>query len=272
MDRHTNWLRRGQIGTPGIVLIVLAFVAMILIPMSCYTVDSGEKAIVFTNKAVSSVEGDGLHLKLPFFQSVKKVDIRTKKAHAPASAASSDMQRVATEVAVNYRLDPTELTEIYSRTGIEVVEDRLIFPRIQEVVKAVSAKYQADKLLSQREAVKAEIEQMLKASLMPYHVIVEAVQITNFDFSEQYNAAIEAKQQSEQLTLKSKNDLERIKVEAEQKIATAQAEAEAIRIQSEAIQKQGGAGYVQLKAIEKWDGKLPTYTGGGPIPFLQVGK
>lgn len=264
-------LTDGQIAARVIGGIIAGIIALVLIFGSFYTVDSGERALVLTWGSVSSVENDGLHFKLPFIQKRVLVDVRTRKAHAPAEAASSDLQRVTTEVALNYHLDPNKIAEIYTRSGMDV-EGTLIDPRIQEVVKAVSAKYQADKLLQQREAVKAEIESSLKLSLSPYNIVVEAVQITNFKFSEQYDAAIEAKQTAEQNAQKAKNDLERIKVEAEQKIATAQAEAEAIRIQSQAIEKQGGAGYVQLKAIEKWDGKLPTYTGNGPLPFLQVGK
>ncbi len=255
-------------------LFLIAMSLLVVGVSSCstvYTVDAGERGIVLTWGAVTKVVDDGLHVKIPYMQAVRIVDVRTRKAHAPAQAASSDMQRVGTEVALNYHLDPTKLEEIYSKTGLEI-EVTLIDPRIQEVVKAVVAKYQADKLLAQREVVKAEIEQALKVSLAPYHVLVEAVQITDFKFSEQYDAAIEAKQTAEQNAQKAKNDLERIKVEAEQKIATARAEAEAIRIQSEAIKAQGGAEYVQLKAIEKWDGKLPTYQGSGPVPFLQIGK
>lgn len=255
-------------------LIGFAAMGLFLVISGCstiYTVDAGERAIVLTWGSVTSIVDNGLHIKLPFIQKVRLVDVRTRKAHAPAQAASSDMQRVVTEVALNYHMNPDKLEEIYTKTGLDL-EGNLIDPRIQEVVKAVTAKYQADKLLLQREQVKSEIETLLKASLAPYHIIVEAVQITDFKFSEQYDAAIEAKQTAEQNAQKAKNDLERIKVEAEQKIATAQAEAEAIRIQSEAIKAQGGEGYVQLKAIEKWNGQLPTYTGAGPLPFLQVGK
>lgn len=254
----------------AIVGIVLAFLALLFIPSSCYTVDSGERAIIKTWGAVTSVESDGIHFKLPFAQTKTIVDVRTRKAHAPAAAASSDMQRVQTEVALNFHLDPNKLSEIYTKSGLGV-EEVLIDPRIQEVVKAVVAKYQADKLLSQRESVKGEIETLLKNSLAPYHIVVEAVQITDFKFSEQYDAAIEAKQTAEQNAQKAKNDLERIKIEATQKVETAKAEAEAIKIQSEAVRAQGGAEYVKLKAIEKWDGKLPTYSGGNaPMPFLSV--
>lgn len=252
--------------------IFAGLVVLIGVPMGCssvYTVDSGERAIVKTWGAVSDVVGDGMHFKVPFAQSVTKVDVRTKKAHSPAGAGSKDQQKVATEVSVNYHLNASKLKEIYTKTGLDV-EDRLIDPRIQEVVKAVVAKYTAEQLLSMREGIRNEIETALKESLSPYNIVVEAVQITNFDFSEQYNTAIEQKQVAEQNALKAKNDLERIKIEAEQKIAMAQAEAQTIRIQSEAVRAQGGKEYVSLKAIEKWDGALPTYTGSGPIPFLNL--
>jgi len=247
----------------------LIFIIIPLLFGSFFTIDSGERGIILTNGSVTSVADDGLHFKVPLIQKVVKVDVRTRKAHAPADAASADMQRVSSEVALNYHLDESKLAQIYTKSGMNV-EANLIDPRIQEVVKAVVAKYKAEYLLSQREGVKAEIELALRNSLSPYNIIVEAIQITIFKFSEQYDAAIEAKQIAEQNAQKAKNDLDRIKIEAEQKIATAQADAEAIRIQSQAIQAQGGAGYVQLKAIEKWNGQLPTYTGNGPVPFIDV--
>lgn len=262
----TNNEAKVAIGLGGLALAVLVIVVGLF--ASVYTIDAGERGIVLSWGSVSSVEDDGLHFKVPFVQTVKRVDVRTRKAEAPAQAASSDMQRVASEVSLNYRLDADKLDTIYTKTGVDI-EASLIDPRIQEVVKGVVARYQAEQLLSQRETVKSEIESALKKDLASYNIIVEAVQITNFNFSEQYDAAIEAKQTAEQNAQKAKNDLERIKVEAEQKIATAQAEAEAIRIQAEAIKAQGGAGYVQLKAIEKWDGALPTYT-GSTLPFITI--
>jgi regulator of protease activity HflC (stomatin/prohibitin superfamily) len=252
------------------VLGVAAVVAFPVLFSAVFTINSGERGIVRTFGSVTSVVEDGLHFKIPIVQSVIKVNVKTQKAHSPASAGTKDMQSVNAEVALNYHLDAERLSEIYSRFGLGV-ENNIIEPRIQEVVKAVVAKYSADQLLSQREAVKREIAQTMKASVAPYFIVVEDIQITNFKFSESFNAAIESKQTAEQSAFKAKNDLERIKIEAEQKIATARAEAEAIRIQSEAVRAQGGKEYVQMKAIEKWDGKLPTYAGGnGPLPFIEV--
>jgi len=255
-----------------VTLIVVGVVILLVLNASFYTVQSGEKALVFTWGKITKVTSEGLNFKIPFAQSVLKVDIRTLKAEAPAVAASKNMQSVHTTVTLNYHLDPDKLSVIYSKVGLDV-ETKIIAARIQEVVKAVVAKYTADELLAQREAVKSEISILLTQQVAQYNIVVESggVQITNFQFSDAFVQAIENKQIAEQNALKAKNDLDRIKVEAEQQIATARGNAEAIRIQADAIRAQGGKEYVQLKAIEKWNGSLPTYMGGnGPIPFLDV--
>lgn len=254
----------------GIVALAVLFGLPILWG-SWYTISSGEVGIVKTWGAVSSVVGDGLHFKMPIMQSVDKLDIRTRKAHSPSEAGTKDMQRITTEVSVNYHFDQNKIKEIYSSVGIENVEDKIVDPRIQEIVKAVVAKFSADALLAQRETVKGEIEVSLKKSLAEYHIVLEAVQITNFKFSEQYNQAIEQKQVSEQNAQKAQNDLARIRIESEQKIVQAKAESEAIRIQADAIKSNGGEAYVQKLAVERWDGALPTYMGGNaPMPFLNI--
>ena len=131
------------------------------------------------------------------------------------------------------------------------------------------ARFSAEELLAKRDDVKRDVEAALRNQLASYNIVVEAIQITNFQFSASFDHAIEAKQTAEQNALKAKNDLERIKIEAEQKVAMAKAEAEAIRIQADAIRAQGGTEYVQLKAIEKWDGQLPQVNGGA-TPFISL--
>ena len=253
-------------------MLFVGLVLLILITGSFYTVQSGEKALVFTWGKITNVTGEGLNFKIPVMQSILRVDIRTMKAEAPAIAASKNMQTVHTKVTVNYHLEPNQLQTIYSKVGLDV-ESKIIDSRIQEVVKAVTAKYTADELLAQRENVKSEISTLLTQQVAQYNIIVEqgGVQITNFEFSPAFVQAIEDKQIAEQNALKAKNDLDRIRVEADQQIAQARGNAEAIRIQADAIRAQGGKEYVQMKAIEKWNGVLPTYMGGnGPIPFIDV--
>lgn len=251
--------------------IISAFFALIVFTIiwgSFYTVSSGERAIVLRFGQIQEVVSDGLHFKIPYIDRIVIVDIRTQKAHAPANAGTRDLQTVTTEVALNYHLKADLLKDTYSRVGLDV-EDKVIDPRIQEIVKAVVAKFSAEELLSRREDVKIEIAAGLRSSLAAYNIEVEDIQITNFSFSHAFDAAIEAKQTAEQQALKAKNDLDRIRVEAQQKIAMAEAEARAIQIQAQAIKAQGGAAYVQLKAIEKWDGKLPQVNGGA-TPFINL--
>ena len=249
-------------------LIPLVLLLFILLWGSFFTVRSGERALVFRFGQVKTVVSDGLHFKLPLIDDLRFVDVRTQKAHSPANAGTRDLQTVTCEVSVNYHLNSESLADTYARVGLDV-ESKVIDPRIQEVVKAVVARFSAEELLKQREDVKNEIASGLRASLAPYNVNVEDIQITNFSFSHAFDAAIEAKQTAEQNALKAKNDLERIRIEAQQRVALAEAEARAIQIQAEAVKAQGGAEYVQLKAIEKWDGKLPQVSGGN-TPFINL--
>lgn len=253
-----------------IAIGAVILVGIILLWTSFYTVTSGERAIVLRFGQVQGVESDGLHFKLPMVETVKIVDVRTQKAHAPATAGTRDLQTVQTEVALNYHLNPQSLADTYSRIGLNV-EEKIIDPRIQEVVKAVIARFSAEELLAKREDVKNEIATGLRTSMTSYNITVEDIQITNFSFSRSFDAAIEAKQTAEQNALKAKNDLDRIKIEAQQKIAMAEAEAKAIQIQAQAIKEQGGAEYVQLKAIEKWNGELPQVS-GGTTPFINLNR
>jgi len=140
---------------------------------------------------------------------------------------------------------------------------------IYMVTAAVVAHFSAEELLKRRDEVRQEIAESLKASLVSYNIVMEDIQITNFKFSPSFDHAIEEKQTAEQQALKAKNDLERIKVEAEQKITLARAEALTIQIQAQAIKEQGGTEYVQLKAIEKWNGQLPQVTSGN-TPLINL--
>ncbi|MGC3981573.1 MAG: prohibitin family protein [Steroidobacteraceae bacterium] len=247
---------------------IVALIVLILLLGSFYTVKSGERALVFRFGQIKDVVADGLHFKLPLIESIRIVDVRTQKAASPANAGTRDLQSVTTEVSMNYHLDAATLSDTYARVGLEV-ENKIIDPRIQEVVKSVVARFSAEELLTKREDVKTEIAAGLRSSLTGYNIIMEDIQITNFAFSHAFDAAIEAKQTAEQNALKAKNDLERIKVEAQQKIALAEAEARTIQIQAQAIKEQGGAEYVQLKAIEKWNGELPQVSSGA-VPFINL--
>ncbi len=249
---------------------LIALIAFSIIFGSWYTIGAGERGVITTfGKASDSVKSPGLHFNVPLIQSVHKLDVQTQKYVAHAGAASKDLQTVSTETSVNYALESASVVELYVTIGKDY-EARIIQPAVQEVVKAATAQYTAEELITKRQEVKDKIDIGLKDRLSQRGIVVQEILITNFDFSASFNAAIENKVTAEQQALAAKNKLEQIKYEAEQRITQATAEAEAIRIQAQAIQAQGGAEYVQLQAISKWNGQLPQMTGINGIPFVNV--
>ena len=145
-------------------------------------------------------------------------------------------------------------------------------PAIQEAIKASTAKYTAEELITKRPLVKDSIDTSLKEKLSPYGIIAETAYITDFKFSVQFSTAIESKVTAVQLAQKAENDLRRIEIEAQQRVAQAEGEAKAISIQSQALNQNPQ--YINLQAVLKWDGILPNFLimggqeGQGSIPSL----
>ena len=241
----------------------LSFIALLLIICgfnSWFVVEPWYNWFTVTlGKVNSEVYTDGLHFKTPFITKAVKYNVQTQKLDATADASSKDLQSVGATIVVNYKYKESEVVKLYKNVGKEEkVAEKIITPAIQEVFKAVVAKYSAEQLITERSAVSKDIEENLNKRLEPYGVQIQLFNIVNFDFSKSFNDAIEAKVTAEQEALAEKNKLEKVKYESEQKIVSAEAQAKAIEIQAKAIQNQGGKEYVQLKWIEKWNWQLPT--------------
>jgi regulator of protease activity HflC (stomatin/prohibitin superfamily) len=226
-----------------------------------YTVSPWERAFTVTfGKIWDKVHKDWLHFKNPFITKVVKFDIQTQKLEAEAAASSNDMQIVSSVVVLNYAFEESAIIELYKTIGNKTtIENKIINPSVQEVIKAVTATYNAEWLISKRSEVSSDILANLKERLTDRGIIVQAFNIINFDFSQSFNEAIERKVTAEQDALAQKNKLEQVKYEAEQRITQARAEAEAIKIQAQAITQQGGSNYVSMKRVEKWNWVLPQY-------------
>lgn len=252
------------------ILIILIILLLFLNPL--VIIGAGERGVVLNFGAVQdTVLNEGLHFRVPIMQQIVKIDVRVHKSQTDAAAASKDLQDTHSTIAVNYHILPEKANWVYQNIGTQYKE-RIIDPAVQEVVKAVTAKYTAVMLITQREMVRYEIRNLLKERLIAYKIVVDDFSIVNFKFSQQFAQAIEAKQTAEQLALKAQRDLERIKIEAEQKITQARAEAEALRLQKENVTPQLvklRQIEASLKAIEKWNGTLPRVTTGA-IPFIDV--
>jgi len=256
------------------LIISVALVVFLFAFKPWVQIGAGERGIVQNFGAVQDVVLDeGIHFKIPIVQTVIPMDVKIQKIMTDAASSSSDLQDVDLSVALNYHIIPDKANLVYQTIGVEFKE-RIIDPAIQEVMIAVSAKYTAEELITKRPAVSSEMQEALTSRLLASNISVDAFSIISFSFSQTFTDAIEAKQTAEQNALKAKRDLDRIKVEAEQTIAAATAEAEALRLQKMNISPdliELRKIEANLKAIEKWNGILPQVTGAGAIPFIGVG-
>ncbi len=261
----------------AIGFLVLAVVAMVF-RGGLIVVPAGHRGIVFNKMSGIRQQalGEGFNLIIPVIEQVAYMDVRIQKDSYDSSAASKDMQVVHTKVALNYHPMPEAAPKIFQEVGVGYSE-RVIHPAVQEAVKATTARFTAEELITRREDVKKLIRELVEHQIKDRHIKVDELYITDFDFSRQFAEAIESKQIAEQQALKAKRDLDRIKIEAEQKVASAKAEAEGLRMQKEAITPQ----LIQLRqvetqklAIDKWNGVMPSVmmTGpGGGTPLLDLG-
>jgi len=248
---------------------IIVIIVLIVIFGAFGTIGAGERGILLQFGAVQeTVFGEGLYFKIPFIQHVVKVDVKIQKDEVPATASSKDLQVVTSRIALNYHLDPQSVNKVWQEVGSSY-NTRIIAPAIQEAVKATTAKFTAEELITKREQVKDEIKANLSERLLAHSMIVDEFNIIDFDFSRAFNEAIEQKVTAEQLKLKAERDLERIKIEKDQQITQAEAKAQAIQIEAQAL--RANAQVVELRWIEKWDGKTPQYWGGAS-PFIGINR
>ena len=247
-----------------IAVIAVCAILVVGVAISCFTVvQAGHTGVVLTFGAVEDTElGEGLHFKIPFIQRVVQMNNRTQKIETEGSSSSKDLQIISYVVAVNYHVNDDSSASLYQNVGTDY-GSVIIVPAIQESIKAVTAQYTAEELITKRQTVGEQIKDALSEKINQYGITVEIFNIVDFDFSEEFNAAVEAKQTAQQNALKAEQDLARIEVEAQQKITQAEAEAESIKLIQDALAKSPD--YVDYIKWSKWNGELPTVMGDSDI-------
>lgn len=257
------------------ILIIITLIVVMIIFEGYVIVEPGHRGVVVQLGAVRPIVlNEGFHLKIPFVQEIVQVEVRVQKAESEQTTSSKDLQVVNTTIAVNFRLDPDQVNKLYQEVGLNY-KDRIVDPAISESLKAVTAQYTAEELISKRSEVSYKVKETLTKKLAAYYMKLDGINITEFKFSPEFNAAIEQKQIAEQQALKATLDLQRIQIEAQQKIEQAKAEAEALKLQKAEVTPELvelRKIEAQLEAIKKWDGKLPSVNGSGAIPFINIDK
>ena len=269
-----------------ILVIVLATSAFVI-------VESGHVGVIVTLGAVQPIPlSEGFHLKKPFMDKIVQTDIRLTKAVSKSVAASKDLQTVQTQVSVQYSLTGAVAPRTYQRIGTrDVVAATVIGPAIQESVKAVTAQFTAEQLVTRRAEVKQQIQTAIESFIrvtledkdVPTALTIANVAITDFEFSDEFNKAIELKVRAEQEALQAINEKTRRVTQAEagyqeRKLAAdgeayeieAASKAKADAIAREAKALKNNPALIQLRLAEKWDGTLPRFTGGESIPLINI--
>ena len=274
-----------NIGLYTLLLIALAVAWLAF--QSAVSVNTGHIGVKTRfGKVTSDSLPAGLYFRIPFVEDINQVEVREQKMEMHTGASSADLQTIQSSIAANFRPDPTKAHLLFEEVGLEY-EQRILYPAVEETVKAVTAKYTAEELITRRTQVRDEMETMLKFRVSGNHILITKFNIVNFEFSKSFNNAIEEKQTAEQEALRATNILRRMKVEADQKIETARGAAESVKLaaqaQAEAITLMAKAeaaaqkllaevvnrDVIRLRAIEKWDGRLPKLT-GETVPFITV--
>ena len=283
MSRYQNPKVNVNFGAAKAVVIAIAVLVIIgvVVAGAVQIVDAGHRGILLHWNAVDTTVlplDEGLHFVTPFADSVVNMEVRTLKYVKSTSSASRDLQTVSTAVTVNYHAAPNSVHHLFKEVGMDY-ENRIIQPAIEEVVKQVTANYNAEELITKRPQVKSDIESEISDRLIDFNIVTEVISITDFQFSSLFAQAIESKVEAEQKAFRAENDLLRIEVEARQheaqalgiakaNIAEAQGEAEAITIINNAL--SNNPHYLEWLKTQAWDGKLPLVVGEGGTPFIQI--
>mgnify|MGYP000771538398 CR=1 FL=1 len=257
--------------SPGgkiVLTIIILVIAAVVFVSSLAIVPAGSTGVITTfGKVSENTYSEGFHLKIPLAQELVIVSNKIQVYEADASAVSKDLQTVSSKIAVNFRVKADSSASIYKNIGADY-QTVILMPAVQESMKAISAKYTAEELITERNKVGEEIKEQLSEKVTDYGIQIEKFNIVNFEFSEEFNAAIEQKQVAEQNKLKAQTEKEQKKIEAEAEAAkikiNAEAKAEAIKTEADAqaeanklLSESLSPELIDYQTIEKWDGIMP---------------
>jgi len=272
--------------------IPVLVLALVLAISSISTVPVGSTGILLTmGKVQDSALSEGVHLKIPFVQRIISIDNRVKKLELSTEAFSKDIQTVSATLAVNYRLQAEKTFSIYKSTGLSY-EANLIVPATHEVLKSVCAQYTAEELISKRAEASDKMRDELDAKLSDIGISITDFNVIDFDFSEEFIAAVESKQVAEQLKKKAATEnetaiaqaerekqvaIKQSEAEAQSMMIAAQAEADAVKLAADAeayrlqkINEQLSEKTIKNTLAERWDGKLPGVVGANTAGILNL--
>lgn len=255
-----------ELATP--VLIVVLLVVFIIICNPIAMVGVGERGVKVTlGKVAPESYGEGIHLITPFISKIKNMDVKTQKRFIETPVYTKDIQQAKISYVINYNLQPDNAYKMYRQVGMNY-EDTILMPVVEGTIKDVIGKWNAQDLVANREIATKEILTKLQKHLTDNYINVTDFQMTAINYSAVFERAIESKVTAQQEALKAKNTTVQIQEEAKQKLISAEAEAKSMTIRANALSRNRAL--VEYEAVQKWDGKLPSYMMGNSIPFINL--
>ena len=251
---NTNKL---NVSTKILIPVLIFWIIVIFLSASITTINSGEVGIrTRFGKVIDKDTKEGVNFKIPVIERIEKLNVKVQKIEVTTSSSSKDLQEVEMALAVNYRINYDSAKELYKTVGTNYT-NVILEPAIEESIKAVTSQYTAEELITQRSEVSKNCKDQLTEKVEKYGLIVNDFNITNFNFSLEFNRAIEEKQVAEQKVLTAKQELERERIEAEKKVVAAEAEKKANELKEKTLTEK----IIKEKFIEKWNGELPKVVG-----------
>lgn len=250
------------------LLALLALLIVITLFSSFYTIKSTERGVLSTFGKISpGVIDDGLHVKIPFIQTIKKVNVQQKKFDGKENSYTRDVQTSEVQYTINYELVRENVNNLIKNVGDDY-HNRIVVPFIRSAMKEAFGNFAATEIVENRDAVRREIESTLRRTLDSNYFLNIQFQLVDIDFDDDFENAIKEKQVAEQQALKAKNVTIQIEEQAKQTKIRAEADAEAIRIKAKAL--ESNPKLVEYEAVQKWDGKMPQYMMGNSLPLINL--
>lgn len=236
-------------------------------------VDTGHRGVQTTFGEVSMEKGsmpEGLYFYNPVTSTITELDVRTKKWEGKTSTYTKDVQIAEVAFTLNYNLEPSTTHLTFKEVG-HGWADKLVPQVVEGRLKAVVGQWDAEKFITNRNKAQSEAETAIRNDLKNKHIIVTKFEITNIDYSDNFESAVEAKVVAIQKAVEEQNRTIQIKEQASQRVITAESRAKSMKVRANAL--KANRALIDYEAVKKWDGKMPQYMlGNGAMPFIQLNK
>ncbi len=253
----------------GMPILVLGLLICFLIMCNPFVmVGPGERGIkIKLGEVQQESYGEGLHIICPFIQKFKTMNVKTQKNTYTTAVYTKDIQQARITYVINYNVQPDKVNKLFQEVGMDYATT-ILTPVVEGTIKDIIGKWNAQDLIANREKATGDILFKLQQQLKDNYINVTDFQMTEINYSDVFERAIESKVTAEQEALKAKNKTVQVQEEAKQKVIAAEAEAKSMAIRARALSQNKSL--VQYEAVQKWDGKMPQYMLGNSVPFINV--